>query len=446
MKFSKFGRIALALAVSLGTGLGVTSCSTNHTVGYFWITGAQYNQIAGYRIDNNQGQLTVNPNSPYGSNGVNPVRAVVTTAGKFLYVLNAGCGAAGQAACPAGTPNNVAAPNISLFAVGGQGSLSFQQSYTSQGSLPISLLADSTGTHLLVLDSLSPNKANCVSTGGATNCGDITAFNIDQNTGRLSLITNLQVKESNGSGTNLTYFPIGTGPIEFALFNSAFVYVIEKGSGIAGDPNQGVFVYQFSSTNGQLTLTQNTPLPTGAINLSYIYASPGFVYLLDTLTPPGSTPTSPGQILPYTSGTNGGLQALVGGTVPNTGTTGNPNTMLVDHTGKFVYVANRGPNLTSSSAASTVSAFFINTNAAGQLQALSSGAASNNVPFGSGSGPRCIVEDPSNQYLYTANFDSGTVTGGVINQQTGTLTNLRKSSVFTTVGQPTWCVMSGTLF
>jgi 6-phosphogluconolactonase (cycloisomerase 2 family) len=444
MKFSKFGRMALALAVSLGTGLGVTSCSTDHTVGYFWVTGAQYNQIGGYRVDFNQGQLTVNPGSPYGSNGVNPIRAVVTTAGKFLYVLNAGCGAAGQAACPAGTPANLAAPNISLFAVGGQGSLSFQQSYTSQGSLPVSILADTTGKYLLVLDSLSPNKANCVSTGGATNCGDITAFNIDQNTGRLSLITNLQVKDANG--TNLTYFPIGTGPIEFALYNSSFVYVIEKGSGTAGDPNQGVFVYQFGSSNGQLTLTQNTPLPTGAVNLSYIYASSGYVYLLDTMTPPGATPTSPGQILPYTSGTNGGLQALVGGAVPNTGTTGNPTAMIVDHTNKFVYVANRGPNLTSSSAASTVSAFFINANAAGQLQALSSGAAANNVPFGSGSGPRCILEDPSNQYLYTANFDSGTVTGGVINQQTGTLTNLRKSSVFTTVGQPTWCIASGTLF
>jgi 6-phosphogluconolactonase len=444
MKFSKFGRIALALAVSLGTGLGVTSCSTDHTVGYFWITGAQYNQIGGFRVDFNQGQLTPNPGSPYGSNGVNPIRAVVTTAGKFLYVLNAGCGAAGQAACPANTPANLASPNISLFAVGGQGSLSFQASYTSQGSLPVSLLADPTGKFLLVLDSLSPNQANCVSTGGATNCGDITAFNIDQNTGRLSLITNLTVKDA--AGHNLTYFPIGTGPIEFALFSSSFVYVIEKGTGTAGDPSQAVFVYQFSSTNGQLTLTQNAPLPTGAVNLSYIYTSPGFVYLLDTLTAPGATPTSPGQILPYTSGTNGGLQALVGGAVPNTGTTGNPAAMIVDHTGKFVYIANRGPNLTSSSAASTVSAFFINANAQNQLQALSSGAASNNVPFGSGSGPRCILEDPSNQYLYTANFDSGTVTGAVINQQTGTLTNLRKSSVFNTVGQPTWCVMSGTLF
>ncbi len=55
MKFRKFGRICLALAVSLGTGLGVTSCSTDHTVGYFYVTGSQYNQISGFRIDNNLG-------------------------------------------------------------------------------------------------------------------------------------------------------------------------------------------------------------------------------------------------------------------------------------------------------------------------------------------------------------------------------------------------------
>jgi 6-phosphogluconolactonase (cycloisomerase 2 family) len=439
MKFRKPGRIALALAVSLGTGLGVTSCTTDNTVGYFWVTGAQYNQIGGFRIDNNLGQLTPNPNSPYGSGGVNPIRAVVTTAGKFLYVLNAGCGNPGQAACAAGTPNNVAAPNISLFMVGGQGSLSFQQSFTSQGSLPISIMADAAGEHLLVLDSVSPNEATCVATGGAAPCGDITAFNIDQNTGRLSLITNLQVKDANG--TNLTYFPVGSGPINFALYSTSFVYVIEKGSGSSGDPLQGVFVYSFNSSTGQLTLTQNTPLPTGATNLTYIYAASSYIYLLDA-----GNGTTAGTILPYTSGTNGGLQALVGGTVPNSGTTANPDALLVDHSGKFVYIANAGPNLSASSPASSVSAFFINPNASGQLQALSSGAASNNIPFGSGSGPRCIVEDPSNQYLYTANYDSGTVTGAVINSATGTLTNLRKSSVFTTVGQPTWCVASGTLF
>ncbi len=100
MKFRKFGRIGLALAVSLGTGLGVTSCSTDHTVGYFYVTGSQYNQISGFRIDNNLGQLTPVPNSPFASGGVNPIKALVANAGKFLYVLNAGCGGTSQIACP----------------------------------------------------------------------------------------------------------------------------------------------------------------------------------------------------------------------------------------------------------------------------------------------------------------------------------------------------------
>src|ERR1700759_4586472 len=98
MKFRKFGRISLALAVSLGTGLGVTSCSTDHAVGYFYVTGTQYNQVAGYKIDNNRGELTEVQKSPYGSGGYNPIKEVVANAGKFLYVLNAGCGQTGQAA------------------------------------------------------------------------------------------------------------------------------------------------------------------------------------------------------------------------------------------------------------------------------------------------------------------------------------------------------------
>ena len=83
MKFRKFGRIALALAVSLGTGLGVTSCTTDNTVGYLWVTATQYGQISAFRIDHNLGILTPAQNSPYPSGGVNPVRAVVAGAGRF---------------------------------------------------------------------------------------------------------------------------------------------------------------------------------------------------------------------------------------------------------------------------------------------------------------------------------------------------------------------------
>jgi 6-phosphogluconolactonase len=435
MKLRKFGRISLALAVSLAMGMGVTSCSTDHAIGYLYVTGSQYNQISGFRIDNNLGNLITIPNSPFGSGGFNPIKALVANAGKFLYVLNAGCGGSSQVACPAGTPPSDTGANISLFTIGGKGALSFQAAYTSQGNQPIAIQTDSSGAHLFVLDSTVPDRTTCsyAVTTPASICGDITAFNIDPNTGRLSLITNQQVKNP-VTGTNLPYFPVGSSPIYFVVVPSnSYIYVIENGSGSAADPSQAVFVYGQSS--GQLTLTQNTPIITNATELTYIYASSKYVYLIDA-----QGGTTPGQILPYTIGTNGALQSLVNGAVDNTGTTANPGPMIVDHSGKFLYLADEGPNLTATSPASSVSAFFINPTT-GFLQPLAT-----TVPFGSGSSPRCILEDPSNQYLYTANYADSTVTGAVINSATGTLTNLRKSSSFATTGQPTWCVASGTLF
>ncbi len=441
MKFRKFGRISLALAVSLGMGLGVTSCSTDHTVGYFYVTGSQFNQISAFRIDSNLGNLYATQNSPLGSGGFNPIKALVVNAGKFLYVLNAGCGGSSQVACPNGLPASENGANISLFTIGGGGAISFQAAYTSQGNLPISIQADSSGTHLFVLDSTVPDPTTCkgyVSGNPATTCGDITAYNIDPNTGRLSLITNQTVKDANG--TNLSYFPVGSSPINFYVVPSnQYIYTIEKGSGSVADPNQAVFVYANSA--GQLTLSQNTPIPTGAEDLSYIYASSKYVYLVDA----GQSVNPSGLILPYTIGTNGALQSLVGGAVANTGTVANPGPMIVDHQNKFLYLANQGPNLTPTSPASSVSAFFIDPTT-GRLTSLSGGANPTSTAFGSGSSPQCILEDPSNQYLYTANFADSTVTGAIINSSTGTLTNLRRNTSFPAAGQPTWCTASGTLF
>jgi 6-phosphogluconolactonase len=441
MKFRKFGRMTLALAVSLGTGLGVTSCSTDSTVGYFYVTGQQYNQVSAYRIDSNLGNLYQTQNSPYAAGGFNPIKVLVASAGKFLYVLNAGCGGTGQSACPSGVTENTG-PNISLFTIGGAGALSFQTTYTSQGNLPISIQTDSSGTHLFVLDSQVPDPTTCVGYvvgNPATVCGDITSFNIDPNTGRLSLITNQQFKNPT-TGVNLTYFPVGSGPVNFAVVPSnSYIYTIEKGSGSSSDPSQAVFVYANSS--GQLTLTQNTPIPTGAEDLSYIYGSSKYVYLIDA----GQSVNPAGVILPYTIGTNGALQSLVGGAVNNTGTVANPGPMIVDHQNKFLYLANMGPNLTPTSPSSSVSAFFIDPTT-GRLTTLSGGASTTSTTFGSGSSPQCILEDPSNQYLYTANYADSTITGAVINSSTGTLTTLRKNTSFTGPGNPTWCAVSGTLF
>ena len=207
----------------------------------------------------------------------------------------------------------------------------------------------------------------------------------------------------------------------------------ESAGGIRVDPPQAVFVYANSA--GQLTLTQNTPIATNATQLSYIYASAKYVYLIDA-----QDGTTAGMILPYTIGTNGALQTLVHGSVANSGTVANPGPMIVDHQNKFLYLTNMGPNLTPSSSASSVSAFFIDPTT-GFLTPIAT-----TVPFGAGASPTCILEDPSNQYLYTANFSDSTVTGAIINSATGTLQSLRKSSSFGTTGQPTWCAATGTLF
>ena len=293
-----------------------------------------------------------------------------------------------------------------------------------------------------MLDSQVPDPTTCVgyvAGNPATVCGDITSFNIDPNTGRLSLITNQQFKNPK-TGVNLTYFPVGSGPINFIVVPSnSYIYTIEKGSGSSSDPSQSIFVYANSS--GQLTLTQNTPIPSGAEDLSFIYASSKYIYLIDA----GQSVNPSGLILPYTIGTNGALQSLVGGAVANSGTTSNPGPMIVDHQGKFLYLANQGPNLTPTSPSSSVSAFFIDPTT-GRLTTLSGGASSTATTFGSGSAPQCILEDPSNQYLYTANYADSTITGAVINSSTGTLTTLRKNTSFTGPGNPTWCTVSGTLF
>ena len=46
-------------------------------------------------------------------------------------------------------------------------------------------------------------------------------------------------------------------------------------------------------------------------------------------------------------------------------------------------------------------------------------------PFGSGSGPQCIVEDPSDQFIYEANQYDSTVTGRIVEPDTGDLNDLR---------------------
>src|ERR1700735_3206676 len=104
MKLSRFGRVSLALVVSVAM-VGMTACGLG-TIGFMWVLGTQYNQIAGFKIDHNTGNLTASLNSPFPSGGTNPVSIVVKSGGRFVYVINQGTPAVGTTPAVAG---NIAA-------------------------------------------------------------------------------------------------------------------------------------------------------------------------------------------------------------------------------------------------------------------------------------------------------------------------------------------------
>src|ERR1700748_2987092 len=76
MKLSRIGRISMALVVSVAMGLGMTACGGG-TIGFMWVPGTQYNQIAAFKIDDFTGNLTAIPHSPFSSGGSNPVAITV---------------------------------------------------------------------------------------------------------------------------------------------------------------------------------------------------------------------------------------------------------------------------------------------------------------------------------------------------------------------------------
>jgi len=434
MKFRKFGRLALALAASLLLGFGTQSCHYDYTEAYIIVTGSQYNQVASYREQNETGILFAAPHDPLSSGGNNPIRAQLLNGGRYVYVLNQGKPTTNSDGSITWT-----GANVSVFSIGGDGSLSYQLSYPSQGFGSLRLALSSTGGYLYVLDEYQPGStpnttpaSSAVS--AATPCydsankvyrpaGDVTVFSIDANTGRLFLVQNQQ--QQNSLGTPLTYFPVGCAPIDFHLVNT-YLYTAEASDPASGN-TQVVYAYN-AATTGQLIQVPGGAQPiTGATNIGVISASAsgGYIYVLDNGT---------NQIFIFTQGSNGLLSAISGGAFPNLAGASGMSALATDSQSKFLYIANTQASGLYQSG-SVISAFDITTGS-GDLTTLAPGF------FGTGATPVCIFEDPSHQYLYTADAGSSTVTGSLIEPNTGILTNLRKGTQFPTVGTPTWCLYS----
>jgi 6-phosphogluconolactonase (cycloisomerase 2 family) len=441
MKFKKFGKALLMSAVCAGAALSVTSCVQSYTVGFLYVTGTVTASttgagiISGFKIDHNTGNLVAIHGLPIASGGANPGRAVLVSGSRFLYVLNRGLTASGSTNCT--TTDPCQNPNITQFAVGGGGVLTQQETFYTQGLNPFRIIADSAGAYLYILDHDSPSSASCKLALGTTtaSCGDITVFQVNQTTGRLSLVVNAQV--TSASGAALPYFPVPANPIDM-LLTSGYLLTLSGTPGATAGTGDSVFPYTYNSSSGQLTINSNSAQPINAGAATAITYAGGYVYVLDNEPPSGAT-TPPSQILPFSIGTGGALQAQTGGAVPIPDPTmSNPMFLISESKGKWVYVANAGNLASNTNAESGIVGYVVDPSTK-QLDTMAGS------PFGSGAGPQCLLEDPSNQFIYTANFNDSTITGRVIDQNSGVLNDLpgKANHPFALTGPANYCLVSG---
>lgn len=443
MKFTKFGKALLISALSAGVVVGVSSCVRSYTTGFLYVTGTVTGEsgdngiISGYKVDHNTGKLTEINGLPVSSGGANPIRAVLLSGSRFLYVLNRGTNTAGTANCT-GTAQ-CSGSNIELFAVGANGILTPQATYYTQGLNPFRMVADSSGTFLMVLDHDAPDSLSvtgntstnnsCAKALGSstTSCGDVTMFKIDSTTGRLSTVTNAQVTASSGSA--LAYFPVPANAIDFVLSSS---YVITLyGTSTTGD---SVYPYAYNSSTGQLTASQSSAQSLGIYQATAMSVAGGVLYVMDNVDTK-AYPSNSSTIIPYQISTGGALSAQTSGAVALDASVANPTWVMEDAKSLHLFVATQGNNTTGTNiTTSALSTYYINSSPF-QLTEV--------AYVSTGSGPQCIVEDSSDQFIYTANYNDSTITGKLLDPNAGTLSVLKTTSTYKLSGPPTWCLMDG---
>ena len=444
MKFRKFGKTVLTAALSSAIVFSLTSCIRSFTVGYLYVTGTVTSTpsgngiITGFKINNDNGKLTTLDGFPVSSGGANPVRAVLLSGGNFVYVLNRVANKEGTGDCTTADP--CLNSNITEFAVGGNGILTYQATFYTQGINPFRLIPDSSGNFLLALDHDAPSNTYCSAViTAATSCGDITVFSVNSTTGRLTLVTNAQ--ETSNFGTQVTYFPVPANPIDFTLASNFLETLSGVPSGTAGFTGQVAYPYSYNSSTGQLSFAQSTPAEHHQRHgrameqgTEITYAG-GHVYILDNEAITAGNP--PGQVLTFTVGGGGALQSLVGGAVADDPTETYPLFLIIESKGSYIYVANEGGSTFNNGAG--LVAYTIDKSTSTFTEDPGSP-----FPAGTGAEPACLLEDPSNQYIYTANAGDSTVTGNLLDPNSGVLRAMQGWSGSIGINGPaTYCFTTG---
>ena len=407
MKLNLVGRFALALFAASTLGLGMTGCGGG-SIAYMWAIGQQYNQIAGFKVDDFTGNLTQIPHQPFATAGTNPVSIVVKPGGRYVFVLNQGTFPSG---CNQNTPltcqQHWTGGNVSVFSVGGDGVLTQQETYQTQGFGSQWMQIDSSGGYLYVLDKYSPS--------GDGN-GAITVFQIDPANGRLYLQPNQAT--TTGTQTPKYYTEVGSGtlsvPGPFMMKNTGSCLYVASPTAITS----------FAANGSQLTVPSNGTFITGT-NITSINGSSSYI---------ATTDSAANTVTLYQPGNNCSLQATGGGPFSLAQfNTQNPVYTMIDTSNKYLYVVNNSNNNTTQPF-SVIVGLQIETNS--QLLPIPGGV--NNTS----SGANCMIEDPSSQYMYVSGRNDGTISGYKFDPSHGLLSPLQRGSTFNATGQLTCLALS----
>lgn len=214
---------------------------------------------------------------------------------------------------------------------------------------------------------------------GNGNNGSVGAFTINQLTGALTLTSGSPFTVGNRAQTAVVD-PSGS-----------FVYVTTPGS-------DSIFGFSINRATGNLVALSGSPFSTGSPTSPWGAAiDPSGRYLC-------ITKQAAKQVASFSIDTLTGNLAQVS-VVP---TGASAVSVAIDPSGRFVYVA-----------ATLIYAYTLSP--AGILNAIPGS------PFTAGESPQSVAVDPSGRFVYTANGGTNDVSGFVIDQNTGALTNIPNS-------------------
>ncbi len=314
-----------------------------NTGDYLYVGNGSDPYIAGFGL-NSSGALSVLSGSPY-NNGVAAQSLTVTPANTFLY---------------AGTTNGIYA-----YAINSNGSITVQNSGSAvaQDLVATQMQVDSTGNYLLASGF-----------GTAIGAQAIGIYTINTSTGLLTAV--------------------GGSPIALYTGNGSTPAVVTP-TGLLITPNNS-YVYVSLGSLGVQILTLGTGGALAAGN------PPSLLQPISTSVSPSDTglASDPLSAFLFVAEINSGLRVLsigTGGSLkevsgsPYAAGTG-PTGVILDTTGSYVYVANKGSNNISS---------FALTAASGQLTAIAGS------PFASGGLlPTALVNDNSKKFVAVINSGS----------------------------------------